>query len=624
MSAAAMSPPESGPGPASMLGELMADEVISRSSPQSLARLLSHISRERFCEGESIYLAGDGADYFYLLVEGTVTLVSPGGRQCRLTSRRFGEEAVSEAPGYLTDAVASSAITVLRIARSAMRGLADANPALKTELFFSLASHLAGETLTRPATASGAAQPGFPRRATLGWLLVGALPLLAMELGPRIGLQPNGTMFMAIFASTVAMWVCSLADDYIPALFALLATLLTGLAPPAVILSGFASEGFLMALSTLALGTVVLTSGLGYRFMLFLLHALPNNQFWHNVGLFATGMLLTPIIPTANGRVAMLAPFYADMVENLHLDRRGRAAALLALTCFNGASLFSAIFITSKSLNFAVFSLLSPQGQDRFQWIHWALAASVTAVVMLAAYALAAAIVCRNKEPSRLPKERVQQQRILLGNMSGREWAALGGIAFIALGIVTSSLHKVQPPWLGFAMLFGLLLCGMLDKKELKEKVDWTLLLYLSGISGIVAVFNHVGLDRALAAALPGLEGGMRGNLGLLVLLLFVLVNVIRLAVPSNATTVILATILMPLANAFGINEWLVGFAILVFSDTWFFPYQCSYYLQLQDMNQRDPMYDERLFLRFNALMNLARLLAVYAAFPYWQMLGLL
>ncbi len=612
-------------GQAGMIATLMADEVICRCSPQSLARLLSHMSWKRFTEGEPIYRAGSTAEHLYLLIDGTVTLVSPGGRECRLTSRRFGEEAAAaDAPHYMTDAVAASTATVVCIARHAMRHLADANPHLKSALFLSLASHLAGEPLARPASPTPVAASGSPRRAVIGWLLVALLPLLTFQMGERIGLQPNGTMFLAIFSVTIAMWMCSLADEYVPALFALLATMLTGLVPAPVVLSGFASDGFLMALSTLALGAVVLASGLGYRFMLFLLRHLPNHQLYHNVGLFLTGLLLTPIIPTANGRIALLAPFYADMVESLNLNRRGRAAALLAITCFNGATLFSAVFITSKSLNFAVFSLLSPQEQDRFQWMTWALSAAVSGACMLLIFVLGAVLMCRNQELSHVPKERVEQQRVLLGKLSKREWAALSGIAFLMVGVVTSSLHKVQPPWLGFAVLFGLLMCGMLDKKEMKEKVDWTLLLYLSGVSGIVAAFNHLGLDRTLAAMLPPMGADMRSDFSLFVLLLFVLVNAIRLVVPANATTVILATILMPLASAVGLNEWLVGYIILVFSDAWFFPYQCSYYLQLQELNRRHPIYDEALFLRFNALMNLGRLLAVYASMPYWRLLGLL
>lgn len=602
---------------------LLADDMLGRSSHQSLARLLPHVTERHLAAGAPIYRAGEGAECLYLLLEGTVMLVSPLGRQCGLLSRRFGEEAGTEAHCYLTDAIAATDIVVLCIPRRAMRNLTDANPCLKAALLLSLSSHLAGEQLPQQTPPTTPVLSGYRRHAVSGWVLVMVLSLLVLELGEQFGLARNSTIFMAIFAATVTMWVCNLADEYVPALFALLATLVTGLVPAPVILSGFASEGFLMALSTLALGTVVVASGLGYRVMLLLLRRLPNHQFWHNAGLLAIGLVLTPIIPTANGRIALLAPIFADMVDHLRLRRQGRAATRLMLTCFSGASLFSAIFVTSKSLNFAVFALLTPQGQDRFQWWTWTLAAAATGAVLLVTYAFAA-LCCDNSERPYSPNDRVDQQRLLLGPLAGAEWAAIAGIAFMMAGIVTSSMHKMQPPWLGFAMLFGLLLCGTLSKKELKEKVDWTFLLYLSGISGIVAAFHHLGLDRELGALLPDLGSSMRDHFGLFVLILFVLINLVRLALPTNATTMVLATILMPLASASGVNEWLVGFMILVFSEGWFFPYQCSYYLQLQEMNRTEPLYDEPLFLSLNALMNLGRLPAVYAAFPFWQSMGLL
>ncbi|HJV79815.1 SLC13 family permease [Noviherbaspirillum sp.] len=603
---------------------LLRDEVFSRSNYQSLARLLPQLAARRFATGETIYRAGDAADHFYLLADGAVKLVSPEGRESGLMHRRFGEEAASDASHYLTDAVALAPVHVLSIPRGAMTALVAANPALKTDLLLSLASHLAGERLQRHS-AQAAARPAARGWAPVaGWLLTLLLPLLVLLYGGRFGLDRNALTFTAIFSATVSMWVFNLVDDYIPGLFALLATLVTGLVPAPVILSGFASDGFMMALSTLALGTVVVSSGLSYRVMLTLLLRLPNTQFWHFAGLFITGSFLTPVIPTANGRVALVAPFYADMVESLYLKPQGAAATRLAIACFGGISLFSAMVITSKSVNFAVFGLLPPQGQDHFQWLTWLLTASVAGAALLALNAVAVAIWFRNGEVPQLPKERVQAQLKLLGPMKTREWAALAGVGFMIVGIVTSSIHKVQPPWLGFAMLFGLLLCGVLRKQELKEKVDWTFLLYLSGITGIVAAFDYLGLDKALGAALPGLGATMRGSFGVFVLLLFGLVNLVRLVVPINATVVILAAILMPLADIGGVNPWVVGFIILLFAETWFFPYQCSYYLQLQEANRQQAMYDERAFLRFNALMNFARLAAVYVSLPYWKMLGLL
>lgn len=602
----------------------MADDIIAQSNYQSLARLLPLVEKKYFSAGEVIYEAGANADIFYILLEGAVNLVSPQGRAVPLHTERFGEESASDSKQYMFGAIATEDVTVLAIPRFGMRRLIAANPHLKTAFLLSLTGSLAGEKLASIPLVTEPKIKTISVSGIWGWVLTILFPIAVLVLGEHFDLARSSVIFGAIFSATVVMWVFSLVDDYIPALFALLATLLTGLVPAPVILSGFASDGFLMALSTLALGTVVVTSGLSYRFMLMLLYRLPNTQFWHNVGLFLTGFILTPIIPTANGRITLVSPFFADMVDSLRLTWRGLAATRLAVTCFGGVSLFSAIFITSKSVNFAVFGLLSPQGQDHFQWVTWFLTAIVTGAVLLAFSAVVAMVLFRNNELPQLPKKRVAEQLKLLGKMSNREWAAILGVGFMMLGIITSSIHKVSPPWLGFSMLFGLLLCGVLNKKELKEKVDWTFLLYLSGITGIVAVFSYLGLDKELGEAMPVVGAYMRTDFNTFVLLIFILINIVRLAVPINATIVILATIFMPLAEINGINPWVVGFIILVFAECWFLPYQCSYYLQLQELNRVKPVYDERSFLVFNTIINFARLAAIYASIPYWKMLGLL
>lgn len=607
------------------IDSLLADELLGKSSYPSLARLLPQVGEKSVKAGQKIYAAGDAATHFYLLAAGHIKLVSPQGKEAALIDGRFGEEAASDADHYMTDAIATSDATLLAIPRAAMASLADANPALKTDLLFSLASHLSGEKLQRKSVKAAKKEEEAGGLATTGgWLLASILPMLVLYYGSKFGMEKSAVIFLAIFSATVVMWVFSLVDDYIPGLFALVATLVTGLVPAPVILSGFASDGFLMALSTLALGTVVVTSGLSYRMMLSLLMRLPNTQFWHFTGLMIVGTLLTPIIPTANGRIVLVAPFFADMVDNLNLRRQGKAATKLAVACFGGVSMFSAMILTSKSVNFAVFGLLPVQLQDHFQWLTWLFAGIVAALALVLINGIGAFFLFRNQELPHLPKERLAEQLRLLGKLKNREWAAIIGAVFMLLGIVTSSIHKVQPPWLGFAMLFGLLLCGTLRKKELKEKVDWTFLLYLGGITGIVATFNYLGLDTLLGAALPGLGSYMRTNFPLFIFILFVVINIMRLAVPINATVVILAAVLLPLAEINGVNGWVLGFIILMLSEIWFLPYQCSYYLQLQEMNRESPLYDEKSFLRFNALMNVARLAAVYASLPFWKMLGML
>ncbi len=604
---------------------LVNDDILSKSDASSLAHLMSHVVEERFNAGDKIYQTGALAENFYLLLSGQVTLITPQGREFDLMHGRFGEETASDSEYYLTSAIAKSAVTVLSIPREAMMALVASSPMLKTDFLFSLTSHLSGEKLERHEKVVPVVET--TKRDSihiLGWLSTLIAPILVLKFGHNLALEHNAVMFLAIFSSTIAMWMFNLVDDYIPGIFALTAAFITGLVPAPVILSGFASDGFLMALSTLALGAVVVSSGLSYRLMLNLLMRLPNTQFWQFVGLFMTGTVLTPIIPTANGRVALVTPFFADMVESLHFKKQGVAATRLAIACFGGISLFSAMILTSKSVNYAIYGLLSPQDQDHFQWMTWLMASIVAAVVLIAINGLGVMFLFRSKELPVLPKERVADQLALLGKLNSREWSAIAGVLFMFFGIVTSSIHKVSPPWLGFAMMFGLLLCGTLHKKELKEKVDWTFLLYLCGITGIIAAFSYLGLDNILGTMLPGLGDYMRQNFKLFILILFFVISVLRLAVPLNATIVILGALLMPLAAASGINAWVMGFIILIFCDGWFFPYQCTYYLQLQEVNRETPLYNEKSFLLFNALLNFARLLAVYASLPYWKILGLL
>src|SRR6185436_17514423 len=126
-----------------------------------------------------------------------------------------------------------------------------------------------------------------------GWGLAILLPMLIILYGESLGLGRETAAFPAVFAATVIMWVFELVDEFIPGLFALLMTLSLGVAPPRVVLAGFASDGFFMAMSILGLGTVVVLSGLSFRFLLLVLRYLPNNNFGHNFGLLVTGALLT-------------------------------------------------------------------------------------------------------------------------------------------------------------------------------------------------------------------------------------------------------------------------------------------------------------------------------------------
>jgi DASS family divalent anion:Na+ symporter len=116
----------------------------------------------------------------------------------------------------------------------------------------------------------------------------------------------------------------------------------------------------------------------------------------------------------------------------------------------------------------------------------------------------------------------------------------------------------------------------------------------------------------------------MGSNFILLIGLMAVITFLLRLFLPITTAGVLVASVFLPLAALNGINPWVVGFAIMMLSETWFLPAQCSYFLTLEELSGERPVHDRALFLRMNAVSMAIRLVALLASIPFFRYLDLL
>ena len=630
--------PGSTPTATGWLIDLLKNEpIISRASYESLSRLLPHVSRISLKPGDVLYRAGNRADVLYYVASGTMKLL-PGGSTTALTAPAavpddmhlgevtkgyVGEEAILGSENYMADAVALDAAELVVYPREHFSALLASNPAIRAEYFVSLMNRFSRERLNATPGKAAAADNEQGWTQVVGWLLTIVLPpLVYFSIGTELDVPSR--LYLGIFTATVLMWVFRLTADFIPGIFAVVGTLVFDLVPQNVILSGFASDGFFMALSILGLSAVITSSGLSYRLMLWVLKSLPATKFWTNFGIMATGMLLSPVVPSINGRVAMVTPLLIDMTESLKYKFKGRAATRLATSAFTGVGILSAVFLTSKSANFVVYGLLPAHSQEEFNWFHWMYAGIVCGVVMVLLYLVISAVFYRTDEKAHLSKEVIAAQLELLGPMRSREWASLFGIAVFGIGVVTASIHQIQPPWVALLLLYFLLAFNYLRGNEFRDKIDWPFLIYFAGLVGMVSAMSYLGLTKYLASHLAWLGDSMRTNFPAFLLMLTCVMFALRLVAPNNAVIAVSATVLMPLADLNGVNPWVIGFIILTMSEHWFFPYQCTYYVQFEDLTRKKRIYDERSFITFNAITTFIRLAGVYASIPFWRSLGLL
>ncbi|MEJ2201855.1 MAG: anion permease, partial [Desulfuromonadaceae bacterium] len=350
----------------------------------------------------------------------------------------------------------------------------------------------------------------------------------------------------------------------------------------------------------------------------------PSNKIWYNLSLFIAGVILTPIIPTANGRVAIVAPFFNDLAGTLGRDSCLQEKRRLAVSVLSGVSLLSPIFMSAKSINFVIFGFLPLQEQDQFQWVQWFYAASVCGLVLTLFYSVLVWLLFRNPSWPTMSRVLITDQLRILGRMKNAEWAALLGLLLMLVAVLTVPLHGVEVPWITFGIMYVLLMFGFLGPREFRRSIDWSFLVYLGALISLVSTIRHLGADAWFADQFSWLTEYMRSDFRSFILLLAGAIFLVRLALPINATVVIFATFLMPSAVAIGVNPWLVGFLILLLSESFIWPFQASYYLQFASLTESSLSVESSRLACFHALLLLAKLAAIYLSFPFWRYLGIL
>ncbi|TVZ39831.1 di/tricarboxylate transporter [Alteromonadaceae bacterium 2753L.S.0a.02] len=601
--------------------------LFSRCRREDKARSISLASVHQYQVGEVIVKRGEPAAELFYLLDGELELQATKFSQS-INCGFCGEEAVMGMRTYLTDIRATKISRVVVMPRAFIR-MHSCYELFKTGIVDNFHQRLSGSTI--PINVEPAESELTLRNSTVaGWLLALLVPLLvffglhALSSQDGLNLNDNAITYSAILGTCAVMWVFRLLPDYITALYSILSAVLMGIAPADIAFSGFSSDSFFLAMGILGLSVVIKTSGLSYRIFIKLLRIGPASKIWYNLSFFTIGGLLTPFIPTTNGRITLVANLLPEILTTASERVKLSEGPRLKMSLLHGTSLLSPLFVSSKSVNFIVLGMLPLQVQESFQWVSWFMAAAITGAVMVALYALVNIVLFRNSYDFKLPKSVVREQDKLLGRINGSEWSGLIGLLVLLLGLTFSSVHKLDIAWVSMAILFYLMMFGFLGQRQFRASIDWSFLVFLGALIGMVNVIRETGINVWLAQQMDFLVVLMDHSPELFVLVLAITISAVRVVLPINATVIIFATLLIPLAANVSLNPWIIGFLILLFSESFYLPYQASYYSLFVELTKGTVVGGERKMLLLNITLLFIKLLAVYISFPYWISLGLL
>lgn len=457
-----------------------------------------------------------------------------------------------------------------------------------------------------------------------GWLLAFMIPAFLYVFLKQSTLNWASINFTVIFSAALIMWVFRLVPEYTPAVFIILSTILLGLAPQQVILSGYSSNSFFMALSIFGIGAVIVKSRLFYRLSLLTLKHLPQNRFLLQCILFLIGTVMTMVMTAQSSRTALISHLVEDIRKSAGFKPCQPAANALACAAYNGAILLSVIFLTGKSGNFVLYGMLSEQTQWQYSWLNWFLAAALPAGIMILIFFLLMQFFFRSKETVKVHTETLHEELSRLGSLSVYEWAAILSVFALLAGLFSSSWHQIPSAWLSFAIFFILLTSGILNKNDFKNGINWPFLFYLGAIIGIMRCVQEIGLDQWIMSNFQWVSQFAGDSPAKLITCIYTLSFLGALIFGTVAAPALIFSIFLPITQDTVLSSWLVAFTVLMATEAWIFPYQSSNFLCFEEQLTASKAYRLKPSLKINFIFVFIRLIAILLSIPLWKKMGVL
>ncbi len=580
--------------------------------------LYSNASTQTLKKGEAVFHRLDKPEYFYYIAKGSVRLENSYGTKSKVAGDFIGSDHVFSPSTFQNDAICQEDTVLILFELPFMKTFIDDHPKIMPGLLRT--------TSANAIKAEVDIKKEITTWESIGFLSTLAIPVLVFHIMGGTWVDPAITLFMCILSATVTMWFFRLFSSYVPALFFLLAILVLGLAPPEIVLSGFATKTFIILLSTFTIGATILVSGLGHRIMLLFFSKFSKSYQNSALALFSSGLFLTPLMPAILARAEIAAPMFLEANRVLQLQKGSRATTHLAITLFFSISLFSNVFLSGSLLNYMVLALLPEYMQVHFSWSLWLKAAGVYGCVALLGYVIASRLYLRNANTVKIDRDILTNQLHVLGPLRPAERLVAIAIVLFLVGVLTVPFHKIDTAWIAFYVMFFLLFFEVIATKEFRRNVDWTFLIVIATTIGISSVIQFLGVDLFLYEAFNETIGNRDLSSFQLMLLAAVFTFCIRIVLPLGPTAVVCGTLLIPLAIHHHIHPWVVAFTILVMCDVWVLRHQSPTYnlFKAQSQMSKKIIYDEKAFFQFNRVMNIIKIVGLIASIPLWQMMGMM
>lgn len=397
---------------------------------------------------------------------------------------------------------------------------------------------------------------------------------------PPGGLEASSMQVLGILLGAVILWAGGVLPEAATAILMSMLFIVVAKVPIDTSLSAFSGSTFWLLVAAFGLGAAIKECGLLERISILLLRLFPKSYKGQVLGLSAVTTITAPIIPSKAAKCSILSPLTRGISEAMGYKNEGKEATGLFLSYYAATCFSPAMFITASVTTAALVGMYSPEIQEQYTMVTWALCAAPWLILMFVGNYLFISRRYRPASGNKLDVSFLDQRLKELGAWTKKE--KIMGVVMIVTILLWVFKSQLGVPEYAAALfaLVAALAFDILPIKKWRSNVAWDSLIFIGCAVSLSTVLPAVGVADWLVAAVGPYTSMFFSNPFLMIAGLAVLTIVVRFLILSEIGYLsVFTAFLFPLAIAAGVNPWIVGFIMNAFVIVWFLPYQSSVYL---------------------------------------------
>ncbi|MFM1816323.1 MAG: hypothetical protein RLZ98_3018 [Pseudomonadota bacterium] len=315
--------------------------------------------------------------------------------------------------------------------------------------------------------------------------------IVAIALLDDVKVQTAALIMLAIL-----MWATMAIPEYLTSLIFIALSLVIGLAPANVVLSGFQAKAVWLVFAGIVIGVAMQQHNLGASlFQRLGLHELSYERLVVAVALFS--LALAFVLPSAVGRVLVLAPLVRILADRLHLAEASNERYGLYLTAVIGTTLPAFAILTSNVPNMVLLGTIETVLGITLTYPQYFL---VNFPILGVGTFLLTTTTILIAFPGRLPQPSAAQEEI---SDTTSEQRRLAIILLATLFLwMTEELHHIPAAWVGLAMALLILApgVGVLEPQAI-TRLNLGPFFFLAGVIAVGATARENGVAAVLWTA---------------------------------------------------------------------------------------------------------------------------